>query len=72
MVMLAFPATQGVIDASAVYTLDALRDRLNITDAWLRTARRRGLRVRYAGRRAFVLGADFISYLASSKERLDG
>jgi hypothetical protein len=65
MVCLAPPATQGVIDASAVYTLPALRDRLGITDAWLRAARRRGLRVRYAGRRAFVLGADFISYLGS-------
>lgn len=72
VVMLAPPATRGVIDATACYTLDALRDRLGITDAWLRTARRRGLRVRYAGRRAFVIGADFIGYLASSQERRHG
>jgi hypothetical protein len=70
MVAIALPATRGVIDGQAVYTLDAIRDRLDITDAWLRTARRRGLRVRYAGRRAFVIGSDFISYLAASQERL--
>lgn len=72
MVSLALPAAQGVIDATAVYTLPALRDRLSITDAWLRTARRRGLRVRYAGRRGFVVGADFISFLAASQERHRG
>ena len=72
MVSLALPATRGVIDGQAVYTIDALRDRRGITDAWLRTARRRGLRVRYAGRRAFVIGADFIDYLAASQERISG
>jgi len=71
VVALALPATLGVIDTRAVYTLPALKDRLGITDAWLRTARRRGLRVRYAGRRAFVTGADFVRYIAASQERSD-
>jgi hypothetical protein len=71
MVALALPAALGVIDTGAVYTLPALKDRLGVTDAWLRAARRRGLRVRYAGRRAFVTGADFMSYIAASQERCD-
>ncbi len=71
MVAFAMPAAAGVISVTSIYTLAALKQRLDITDAWLRTARRRGLRVRYAGRRAFVTGADFVNYIAASQERCD-
>ena len=71
MVALALPASFGVIDANSIYTLPALKDRLGVTDSWLRAARRRGLCVRYAGRRAFVTGNDFVSYIAASQERCD-
>jgi hypothetical protein len=67
---LAPPATQGVVSTTAVYSLDALKDRLGISDAWLRTARRRGLPVRYAGKRGFVAGSDFAKYL-EQQERPD-
>jgi hypothetical protein len=65
---LAPPATQGVVSTTAVYSLDALKDRLGISDAWLRTARRRGLPVLYAGKRGFVAGADFAKYLEQQRE----
>lgn len=65
---LAPPASLGVVSTQAIYTLDALKDRLGISDAWLRTARRRGLPVRYAGKRGFVAGSDFAKYLEAQHE----
>jgi hypothetical protein len=65
---LAPPATLGVVSTMAIYSLDALKDRLGISDAWLRTARRRGLPVRYAGNRGFVLGSDLAKYLEAQTE----
>jgi hypothetical protein len=67
-VKLALPAAVGVIDASSIYTLDAMKDRLGVGDAWLREARRRGLRIRYRGRRAFVIGADLADYLRQPED----
>ena len=69
---LAPPATLGVVSVTAIYSLEAIKDRLDITDAWLRTARRRGLRVRYAGNRGFVAGSEFLRYLeAEGQEESD-
>jgi hypothetical protein len=65
---LALPASQGVVSTANVYTLDALKDRLGISDAWLRTARRRGLPVRYAGKRGFIIGSEFARYLEQQRE----
>jgi hypothetical protein len=65
---LALPAETGVVSTTAIYSLDALKDRLEISDTWLRTARRRGLRVRYAGKRGFVLGSDLAAYLEQQRE----
>lgn len=71
MVRLPPPATVGVIDANSIYTVAALKDRLDVGDAWLREARRRGLRVRYSGRRAFVIGADLADYLRQPEDSSD-
>jgi hypothetical protein len=60
---LALPAAQGVVSVTSVYSLDALKDRLGISDCWLRTARRRGLRVHYAGKKGFIPGSEFLRYL---------
>ncbi len=69
---LAPPATRGVVSTQAVYSLEALKDRLEVGDSWLRAARRRGLPVRYAGRKDFVLGSDFAAYLeAQGQEEPD-
>jgi hypothetical protein len=65
---LALPATLGVVSTSAIYSLDALKDRLGISDAWLRTARRRGLRVHYAGKKGFIPGSEFLRYLEQQRE----
>ena len=66
---LALPASQGVVSTEAIYSLEALRDRLSVGEAWLRTARAAGLRVRYHGKRAFVLGSDLEEFL---RRRSDG
>jgi hypothetical protein len=65
---LAPPATLGVVSTTAIYSLDALKDRLGISDTWLRTARRRGLPVRYAGKRGFIIGSEFARYLEAQAE----
>ena len=53
----------GCIRSDAAYTLEAIRKELGLGQAAMRSARRNGLKVRRLGRRAFVLGADMISYL---------
>ena len=69
---LALPPETGVVSTTAIYSLDALKDRLEISDTWLRTARRRGLRVRYAGKRGFVAGSEFLRYIeAEGQEEHD-
>jgi len=55
----------GVINPEELYTLDALKRRLGIRDAVLRTARRAGLRVYYKHRRGFIYGRDWISYVCT-------
>ena len=65
---LAPAATLGVVSTTAVYSLDAFKDRLEVSDCWLRTARRRGLRVRYAGRKGFIIGSEFVRYLEQERE----
>jgi hypothetical protein len=53
----------GYIAADAIYTLDALRARLRLGAAAMRTARRNGLKVRQLGRCKFVIGRDLIEWL---------
>ena len=45
------------------YSLDDFKTRNGLGDTGLRAARRAGLKVRYAHKRGFVLGADWIEYL---------
>lgn len=56
----------GEVRADCVYQLDELKTRTGLGTAALRTARRRGLRVRKIGRKGFVLGADFLAYVQSA------
>ena len=67
---LAPPATRGVIDSNNLYSLDAIKDRLDVGPAWMKHARECGLRVHRFGRKGFVLGSDFISFL-QEKGRID-
>ncbi len=53
----------GQIMADSLYTLDELKSRLGLGSHAMRTARRSGLRVRYVGRRAFVLGRDVLEFV---------
>lgn len=57
--------TNRWIDERQVYTLDEFKRRVALSDGALRRARRDGLRVRYAHRRGYVLGDDWIRYLQS-------
>jgi hypothetical protein len=59
------PADAGVVSTQAIYSLEALMERLDVGEQWLRSARREGLRVRYHGKRAFVVGADLEQFLRS-------
>ena len=58
----------GEICGNSAYTLDEIKKRLGLGVAAMRTARRRGLKVRRIGRRAFVLGRDILAYLEDDGE----
>lgn len=55
----------GVINPEELYTLEALKRRLGIRDATLRSARRAGLPVYYKHGRGFIQGRDWIAYVCS-------
>ena len=61
--MAATTMSAGRISANELYTLEELRARLGLGAAALRTARRRGLKVRRIGRRGYVLGKDIMEYV---------
>lgn len=54
----------GVIDAHAAYELGEFSRRTRLGTWALRQARRSGLRVCTVGSRRFVLGSDWLAYLA--------
>ena len=56
-------APGGVIKADEAYSLAYVKQWLSLGTAALRTARRRGLKVRRVGRKSFVLGKDLMIYL---------
>ena len=56
-------APNGRISADQLLTLDAVQTELGLGAHAMRMARRRGLRVKYIGRRAFVLGRDLIAFI---------
>jgi hypothetical protein len=49
-----------------LYRLDEAKARLGWGAAAMRQARRRGLRVRYAGRNAYLLGRDIIAHIEAT------
>jgi hypothetical protein len=53
----------GPIVPSVLYPLDLLKAKSGLGAAALRTARRTGLKVRYAGGRGFIMGRDFIQWV---------
>ena len=55
--------SSGVIRPDELYELSECQRRLGWGKAAFRTARRNGLKVRYCSRRAYVMGADLISYI---------
>ena len=56
----------GVIDADQVYSLGEFRRRTGMGVWALRSARKRGLKVRYTGGRGFVCGQDFLEFLCGA------
>jgi len=54
----------GVIDGDKAYALRAFQQLTGMGTAALREARRNGLTVRRVGLRSFILGRDFLDYLA--------
>lgn len=57
----------GVISPDELYTLDAFKRRVGITESTLRSARRAGLKVSYVHKRAYVYGGDWIEYVRQSQ-----
>ena len=53
----------GRISADEIWTLNAVETHLGLGAKAMRHARRNGLRVKYIGRRGYVIGADLIAYL---------
>jgi hypothetical protein len=60
-------ATEGVeeIQAGTAYSLAEFSRRVGLRDWAVRAARRAGLRVIHKHGRAFVLGSDWLAYLAA-------
>lgn len=56
----------GEILPDVIYTLHEAGRRLRLGKAAFRAARKKGLKVRYSGRNAYVLGSDVIDYLVHS------
>ncbi|QDT70347.1 hypothetical protein MalM25_32950 [Planctomycetes bacterium MalM25] len=59
------PPHTGVVCPDNLYTLTEFKSRVGLSEGALRKARRAGLRVRYAHRRGYVLGGDWIDYVRS-------
>lgn len=55
-------AAGKIIDSSKAYDVDAMRG-MGMGPAFIRVARRSGLKVRRAGRKNFVLGSELLEYL---------
>ena len=64
-------STLSGIDSGTVYPLPVFRAISGFSDQALRTARRRGLVVRRAGGRAFILGEDFLRYLKNVDDQTE-
>jgi len=62
-------ASNGVIRADELYTIDEFKKRLGIRDATLRAPRPAGLCVKYLHGRAFVLGQDWFAYVTTATRR---
>jgi len=60
MVSATLPAA---IEPGHIYPLDAFKQITKLGNHAMRTARRKGLKVRYLGGRAFVHSDDFFTYL---------
>lgn len=53
------------ISTTEIYPLAEFQARTGLSDSAMRAARRRGLPVLRAGKRAFVFGQDFLAFLKS-------
>ena len=58
----------GEIRISSLYRGDELKRRMGWSDSAFRAARRRGLKVRREGKRAYVFGEDLIAYMKGRTE----
>lgn len=63
MAATATKAAPSSIEADVLYHLEEFKSRLGWSHHAMRTARRSGLKVRYVGGRAYVMGRDFFDYL---------
>lgn len=59
-------ASLGPVEPHILYPLPDLQARTGLGNAAMRTARRAGLVVKYAGGRGYVLGRDFIEYVETN------
>lgn len=62
------PQTPGVIDAPAAYTVAEFRRRTGMAQYAFRQARANGLRVVAVGKKRYVLGADWLAFLAKQAQ----
>ena len=63
---------RGLIRPHEAYSLDALERRFGFTASAVRSMRRRGLPIRRAGKRSFVMSNDLLAYLSENADRIDG
>ena len=54
---------RGVVDPERLYTLVAFKEIMDLGKVAMQRARRAGLKVRYVGNKAYILGEDYIQYV---------
>jgi hypothetical protein len=62
------PHAPGEIHRGVLYRADEFKARMGWSDSSMRSARRRGLKVRRDGKRAYVWGDDLIDYMTNRPE----
>lgn len=59
----------GIINPELLYTLQAFKQQLGVSNATLRAARRAGLKVYYQHKQGFIHGRDWIEYVLNSNRK---
>lgn len=63
--------TAGVISVTEIYAIEEAKRRLGWSDAALRAAKRRGLKLLRSGKRRYVTGQEILRFLLTETEKYE-